>query len=168
VESRPPDRPSGAKRGLLRLPIYIYRWGFGRLLGNRFLLLTHIGRRTGKQHQTVLEIMEYRKEGPQIVVMSAFGPNAEWLRNIQANPNPEVIVGSQRFVAFYRILDKEEAVKVVRGYKSATGSSVLSFDSCSAIYSAGRIVVLTLIACGWSGNCRSSRFGRRPEFCGAR
>ena len=87
------------------------------MLGRRFLLLTHTGRYTSACHQTVLEVMEYRREGPEVVVMSGFGRNANWLRNIQAKPNPEVIVGAQSFVAAYRILDGAEAVRVLRGYE---------------------------------------------------
>ena len=30
----------------LRAPVYLYRWRLGWLLGKRFVLLTHIGRRT--------------------------------------------------------------------------------------------------------------------------
>jgi deazaflavin-dependent oxidoreductase (nitroreductase family) len=77
-------------RRLFRAPVYLYRWKCGWLLGHRFLLLINIGRRTGLRRYTVLEIMEYRKEGPEAVVMSAFGPNADWLRNIEATPSPEV------------------------------------------------------------------------------
>jgi deazaflavin-dependent oxidoreductase (nitroreductase family) len=110
-------KPKGTLRYFLRAPVYLYRWRCGCLLGNRFLLLTHIGRRTGLRHQTVLEVMEYRKEGPEVVVMSGFGRNADWLRNIEATPDPEVVVGSQRFIAAHRILDEEEAIRVVRGYE---------------------------------------------------
>ena len=53
------------------------------LLGNRFLLLIHIGRRTRRRRETVLEILEFRKEAPEMVVMSGFGHNANWLRNDQ-------------------------------------------------------------------------------------
>jgi len=102
---------------VLHAPVHLYRWGFGRLLGSRFLLLSHIGRRTGKCRQVVLEVMEYRAQRPEVVVMSAFGRNANWLRNIEANPDPEVVVGSQRFIAFHRVLDEDEAVRVVRSYE---------------------------------------------------
>jgi deazaflavin-dependent oxidoreductase (nitroreductase family) len=60
-------------------------------------LLIHIGRRTGRRRRTVLEVMEYRQEGPEMVVMSAFGPKADWLRNIEATPGPEVVIDSQGF-----------------------------------------------------------------------
>ena len=86
-------------------------------VGHRFLLLIHVGRRTGLTRQTVLEILEYRKEGPEAVVMSAFGPTADWLRNIETNPDPEVVIGSQPFFATYRVLDEADAVRVITGYE---------------------------------------------------
>ena len=110
-------KPKGLLRYFLRAPVYLYRLGCGRLLGNRFLLLVHLGRRTGARHQAVLEVMEYRQEGPEFVVMSGFGRNADWLLNIQANPAPEVVVGSHRFTASYRFLEEEEAIDVVRSYE---------------------------------------------------
>jgi deazaflavin-dependent oxidoreductase (nitroreductase family) len=81
------------------------------------MLLIHIGRRTGLRRNTVLEVMEYREEGPEAVVMSAFGRNADWLHNIEATPGPEVVIGSQHFVAAHRFLDQEEAMSVITGYE---------------------------------------------------
>jgi hypothetical protein len=49
--------------------------------------------------------------------MSAFGRNADWLRNIEATPGPEVVIGSQHFVAAHRFLDEEEAMRVLTGYE---------------------------------------------------
>lgn len=114
-------RMSRTLRWLLRMPVHPYRWRCGRLLGHRFLLLTHVGRRTGLRRQTVLEVMEYLEPGPELVVMSGFGRGADWLRNIAANPNPEIVVGGRRFVASYRFLDTEEAVQVVGRYERRAG-----------------------------------------------
>ena len=86
-------RPTGALRRLFRAPEYLYRWKCGWLLGRRFLLLIHVGRRTGLRHHTVLEVLEYRKEGPDAVVMSAFGLTAD------------------------RVLEEEEAMRVITGYE---------------------------------------------------
>ena len=88
--------PNAALRRVFRTPVYLYRWKCGWLLGHRFLLLIHVGRRTGLCRHTVLEVMEYRREGPEAVVMSAFGRTADWLRNIEAIPNPRVVIGSHR------------------------------------------------------------------------
>lgn len=108
-------------RWFLHLPVSFYRWGFGWLLGKRFLLLTHVGRRTGLVHQTVLEVMEYRagsNDNPlEVVVMSGFGRNADWLRNIEVNARVEIAIASRRFLATYRFLIDREAVGVVRNYE---------------------------------------------------
>ncbi len=109
------------KKGMLwylfRAPVYLYRWRLGWLLGHRLLLLTHIGRRSGLRRQTVLEVVEYRKAGPEVVVANGFGPDSDWLRNIEARPGEEVSVGSQHFVASHRFLGEDEAMRVIESYE---------------------------------------------------
>jgi hypothetical protein len=56
VHRLPGRPPSGLRRALLRAPIWLYRAGLGGLLGRRVLLLTHIGRSTGRARQVVLEV----------------------------------------------------------------------------------------------------------------
>ena len=109
--------PNAALRRVFRAPVYLYRWKCGWLLGYRFLLLTHIGRRTGLRRHTVLEVMQYREQGPEAVVLSAFGRNPDWLRNIEKTPDPEVVIGSRCFVAAHRFLCEEEAVSVISDYE---------------------------------------------------
>jgi deazaflavin-dependent oxidoreductase (nitroreductase family) len=110
-------RRKSALAYLLRAPVYLYRWHLGWLLGHRCLLLTHIGRRTGLPRHTVLEVVEYRKEGPEVVVANGFGPDSDWVRNLEANPTAEVTVGSRRFVASPRYLVEDEAIRVIRDYE---------------------------------------------------
>jgi deazaflavin-dependent oxidoreductase (nitroreductase family) len=102
---------------LLRAPVHLYRWRLGWLLGHRILLLTHTGRRTGLRRQTVLEVVEYRKDGPEVVVVNGFGADSDWVRNIEATPHEEVTVGSLHFVASHRLLGEEEAKRVIQGYE---------------------------------------------------
>ncbi len=104
-------------RHLLRAPAFLYRWHCGWLLGHRFLLLTHTGRRTGRQYRTVLEVMDYRLDGPELVVMSGWGRNADWLRNIQASAKAEITVGTSHFTACHHQLVPEEAARVVAAYE---------------------------------------------------
>ena len=109
------------KKGMLwylfRAPVYLYRWHLGWLLGHRVLLLTHVGRRTGRRHHTVLEVVEYRKPGPEVVVANGFGRNSDWVQNIEAGPGEEVTVGAQHFLASHRFLGEEEAIGVMRDYE---------------------------------------------------
>ncbi len=109
------------RRGMLwylfRAPVYLYRWGLGSLFGKRLMLLTHTGRRTGLRRQTLLEVVEYRKDGPEVIVANGFGPDCDWVRNIEARPGEEVTVGSFHFVAVHRYLGEEEAMKVIQNYE---------------------------------------------------
>jgi deazaflavin-dependent oxidoreductase (nitroreductase family) len=95
----------------------LYRWHCGWLLGRRFLLLSNRGRRTGKLHHTVLEVLEYRPIPCEAIVLSAFGPRSDWLLNIQARAPIEVTIASQHFIAAYRFLGEDEAAAALLGYQ---------------------------------------------------
>ena len=117
---RPSTGATGSKvalRCLLRAPVNLYLWKCGWLLGHRFLLLNQTGRRTGLRRHTVLEVLEYRRNGPEAVVMSAFGPDANWLRSIEAISDAEVVIGSRRFAAAHQFLEDEEAAAVIARYE---------------------------------------------------
>lgn len=113
-----PINKKGWLRYFFRAPVYLYHWHLGRLLGHRFLLLVHTGRRSGFVHETVLEILEYRRDGPEAIVMSGFGTESNWLRNIDAIPNEQVVIGAKRFNATHRFLGEQEAIVVIRNYES--------------------------------------------------
>lgn len=113
-----PVRLNGTMRRLFRLPVWLYRWKCGWLLGHRFLLLIHTGRRTRLPRHTVLEVMEFRKATCEAIVMSAWGRHADWMRNIEETPDGiQVIIASRRFSATYRVLASDEAASVIAGYE---------------------------------------------------
>jgi hypothetical protein len=66
--------------------------------------------------QTVLEVVEYRKNGPEVIVVSGF-QNSDWVRNIEATSGEQVTVGTQHFVATHRFLGEDEAMKVMKEYE---------------------------------------------------
>ena len=100
-----------------RAPVYLYRWHLGWIFGHRCLLLTHVGRRSGLRRQTVLEVVEYREEGPEVVVANGFGRDSDWVLNIEAAPGEEITVASRHFVATHRFLGEDEAVRVMADYE---------------------------------------------------
>jgi deazaflavin-dependent oxidoreductase (nitroreductase family) len=100
-----------------RLPISLYRLHLGWLLGHRFLLLTHRGRKSGRIRKTVLEVVSYDPETHESVVVSGWGERADWYRNIQANPALEVQTGRDRYVPTQRILSADEAYAVMVDYE---------------------------------------------------
>lgn len=82
-------------RWVVRAPIALYRAGLGFLFGSRLLMLQHTGRRSGARRYVVLEVVDHPAPGEYIVV-SGFGPKAQWYRNITANPHVLLSVGTHR------------------------------------------------------------------------
>ena len=75
-------------------PRIAYSIGLGSLAGRAVLLLTTIGRKTGRPRVTALL---YDQIDGTIYVASARGTEADWYRNVLANPNVEVSIGSRQF-----------------------------------------------------------------------
>ncbi|MBF6064665.1 nitroreductase family deazaflavin-dependent oxidoreductase [Nocardia terpenica] len=82
-------------RWLVRAPIRLYRAGLGFLFGSRLLMLEHLGRRTGARRYAVLEVVDRPAPGDYIIV-SGFGGQAQWYRNIHAEPRVRVWTGHHR------------------------------------------------------------------------
>lgn len=91
--------PRGFKRLLWRAPIWFYRLGLGGLLGGKFLLLNHTGRKSGQPRQAVLEIDDYDSVTNTYLVASGFGRKADWYRNILKTPEVSIQVGRKRMKA---------------------------------------------------------------------
>jgi deazaflavin-dependent oxidoreductase (nitroreductase family) len=110
------SKPAGALRVAFRLPIYLYRLNLGWLLGHRFLLLVHRGRKSGLLRETVLEVLLHDPATRESVVLSAWGERADWYRNVGATPALEVRTGGQRYVPEQRFLAPEENHTVICDY----------------------------------------------------
>lgn len=110
-------RPGPLVRWLLRAPARLYDWNAGWLLGRRFLLLTHTGRRTGQRHRTMLEVIGTRPTAGELLVVAGLGRSANWYRNLQAHVAVEVAVGRQRFRPEHRTLSQGEAIAALRDYE---------------------------------------------------
>lgn len=108
------SRPTGLLRRLLRAPIWLYRLHLGRLLGHRFLLLTHRGRKSGQARQTVVEVVRYDPVTRESVVFSGWRGDTDWYRNIQAHPACLVETGGERYVPEQRLLDAGEVIAELR------------------------------------------------------
>jgi deazaflavin-dependent oxidoreductase (nitroreductase family) len=114
---RPPAKPRGLLRWGFNLPIALYRVRLGWLLGHRFLLLIHRGRKTGNMRRTVLEVVHYDAATRESAVLSAYGERADWYRNLLAHPAVEVRTGGRRFVPQWRLLDPAERLAALRIYQ---------------------------------------------------
>jgi deazaflavin-dependent oxidoreductase (nitroreductase family) len=106
------DRRALVARLILRCPVVVYRLGFGWLLGHQFLLLTHVGRRTGRVRETVLKVLHYDPTTGESVVASAWGEQTDWYRNLWAHPALAVRTANEWYVPQQRVLPSDEAFAV--------------------------------------------------------
>jgi deazaflavin-dependent oxidoreductase (nitroreductase family) len=107
----------GVRRWLLKAPSAIYAARAGRLLGHRFLLLRHLGRRSGRAHATVLEVLSWDEATREAIVMSGFGPRAQWLRNVLVAGEAEIEIAHERWAASVRVLGPSEAAAVLADFE---------------------------------------------------
>jgi len=111
------DRPGPVLRRLLRAPVFLFRAHLGWLLASRFLMITHLGRRSGREYHTVVEVVGRLPESDEYVVMAGFGHSADWLKNLRAGGGREISVGRRRFRPAVRELDEDEGSAVLAGYE---------------------------------------------------
>ncbi len=103
-------------RPLMRAPVWIYRAGGGALFGSRLLMLEHIGRKSGIRRNVVLEVVGHPTP-ERYLVASGFGDQAQWFRNIEANPRVRVYAGSRSpSPATARVLPRADADRALGDY----------------------------------------------------
>lgn len=106
-------------RWFVRAPIWLYRARLGFVFGNSLLMLEHVGRNSGLPRYVVLEIVDHPAPG-RYVVVSGFGRRAQWFRNVAANPQVRVSLGSRPpAAAAARHLDLDDSASSLRRYANA-------------------------------------------------
>ena len=109
-------RPGRLALAVFRLPLVLYRRGWGRLLGRTFMLLVHAGRRTGQPHLMTAMVMRYDPTTREVVIFSGWGSNSDWVRNLRARPALRVEVGSESYTPQHRFLSEDESAAVASDF----------------------------------------------------
>lgn len=104
--------PQGALRSLLRLPLLLHRVGLGWILGHlKIMVLTTRGRSSGLPRHTVLE---FRRHGSKLYVVSGWGAQPHWFRNLKQDRAVTIQIGTQELAASARIVeDPAEALRAL-------------------------------------------------------
>lgn len=102
----------GWARWLGKWLIIAYRLRLGWLIGHRFMLITHRGRRTGKVRQTGVMVLRYDRRSREALV-AAGSAHADWYRNIHASPAIEVALGRERYRPEQRFLEADEIAELL-------------------------------------------------------
>jgi deazaflavin-dependent oxidoreductase (nitroreductase family) len=99
-----------------RLPVWLYRWGLGGLMGKRAIYFEHKGRISGALRRTVVEIIRYDPEADCYYIVSGYGEKADWYKNILKRPRIKAQVGGRRFDAIAERLSQERALAEFQDY----------------------------------------------------
>ena len=107
------QKPGKWQKRLMDLPVQAYRLGLGFLFGERLAVLVHTGRKSGLERRTTLEVLQHRRVNGEYCVLSGWGPESDWYRNISVNPPVALWVGRLELDVTPRVLPPSEAAAVV-------------------------------------------------------
>jgi deazaflavin-dependent oxidoreductase (nitroreductase family) len=113
------ERPSRLWRLLYRIPLHMYNIGlrgWERHIGVQLMKITTKGRRTGKPHSVLVDVISHDQEEDAYYVSSAYGARADWVRNIRADPVFRVQVARRRFDAEARRVPGRDAEEMLMRY----------------------------------------------------
>jgi deazaflavin-dependent oxidoreductase (nitroreductase family) len=118
-DGRSVDKPPPGRwlRALYRAPLAVYRAGAGgleRRLGMRWILLRTRGRKTGRPHEVLVDVLG--EDRGRHYVQAAYGRRADWVRNAEAAGRFEAEVGRDRFAATLEPVEEGEARRILRAY----------------------------------------------------
>ena len=141
--------PSKLSRALYRSPIPLYRAGLGWLMPGRLLMLTHVGRRSGEYRFAVLEVV--RADPEAFLVPAAYGPRADWYRNLEKTPTARVNHKGKVYDVAAERLSEAEATQEFTTYAATYPKAAanlgrvmgLSFEDPAGV--AGRIPLMRLV-----------------------
>jgi deazaflavin-dependent oxidoreductase (nitroreductase family) len=109
-------KPTGILRWFLRAPILLYRLRLGWLLTGHFLMLTTTGRKSGRPHYAVVEVVMYNNPTDTYYIVSGWGRGSDWYRNIRKYPQVRVDVGFRRFQSLAQLTSEEQTERVLYDY----------------------------------------------------
>ena len=86
----------------------------GPFAGAPMVLVTHRGAKSGKEYTTPLV---HTRDGDALVIIASKGgapDDPQWFRNIVANPDVTVEVGTERYAATARVAEGDERDRLFR------------------------------------------------------
>jgi len=119
-------------------------------MGNRFVMIEHRGRKSGRLYRTVLEVAGRYPDRYEWIVTSGTGPKADWYRNIKARGVDSLWIGAKKRQATARFLEASEAAQVMAAYETAhSRTAARLLESMGVSYDGsneGRVEMMALIS----------------------
>ncbi|MFN8372746.1 MAG: nitroreductase family deazaflavin-dependent oxidoreductase [Anaerolineae bacterium] len=132
--------PKGFLRWVLLFPVQLYRLGFGEVLKLFNIMVLGVrGRSSGLARYVPVE---FRRHGSKLYVVSGWGEQPQWFRNLLANPLATVQIGGHTQRVRARVVeDRAEALRVLNLFRRSTP---LVSDAVLARLSTGKFDLKTL------------------------
>lgn len=112
-------RPSRLWRLFFRIPLHLYNVGlrgWERHIGVQLMKVTTRGRRTGRPHSVLVDVIRHDQAEDAYYVSAAYGERADWVRNIRAEPIFRAQVGRRFFDAEARRVPGKDAEELLMAY----------------------------------------------------
>ena len=133
----PSSGPGRLWRAIFRGPLVLYKYGLHFLISEQVLLLTTIGRKTGKQRTTPVGYRFDAATGAYFVVAGWKG-KTDWYQNALAQPAVSVVVGNSRFDALATPADDETVARHLAAYDQRNPFAKRLYLRLTGITSDGR------------------------------
>lgn len=95
-------RPNALLKFFFKFPLFMHKIGLGgweKIIGAEWMLISTIGRKTGKRREAMVDVMDYDQAADTYYIEAAYGSRTDWLKNIKVNPVFEAQVGRRKFKA---------------------------------------------------------------------
>jgi len=80
-----------------RIPTWIFKLRLGRLFRNRFAMITHRGRKSGKPRTVIVETADGSVDSGRLVYIVAYGKRAQWYKNLAAAPALSIEIAGRTY-----------------------------------------------------------------------
>jgi deazaflavin-dependent oxidoreductase (nitroreductase family) len=111
------QKPGRLLWAINRIPTWMFQLGLGRLLGNRFAMIVHKGRKTGNHNTVIVETASGDPDTGRVVFVSAYGKKAQWYLNLAKAPAISFPMKGRTWLSpRHEFLGPEETEKAVASY----------------------------------------------------
>ncbi|MDP4014762.1 MAG: nitroreductase family deazaflavin-dependent oxidoreductase [Candidatus Nanopelagicales bacterium] len=104
------------QRAAARAPIWLYRHKLGWMMSGRFLLLNHIGRKSGLPRQAVVEVVRHDEQAHGYVICSGWGEKSQWFQNLMAHPDITIQVRNRQSAVHATRFSPEQGADEMAAY----------------------------------------------------
>jgi len=110
---------------IAKAPLISWRLGLGPLTGRIFAILTITGRKSGLPRRTMVE---YHRFNGKKYIVSGFGEEAQWYKNIVADPRitAQTSDGTES-VRAVRVTDDDELIDVIDVFKRTDSATFIDW-----------------------------------------